>query len=144
MISFKNVPLEPDEHYLFLIPEPLKNEVIDYMREAGIACTGRNWNTFVENRRDPYSVLPEYKEEIAAARERFEKKGYCNTTCIGAIESQVKPDILFEKCLEFFGDTIDPDYEQRKAEQEAKSQEAYETSYKNWLQEGQIPVDSGK
>lgn len=144
MISFENIKQDPNKNYLFFLPEPLKAEVIRQMRKDGIEARSRNWKDFAANPRDPYDSLPEYKEAIDLTRSNFEKMGYKNTTCIGAIVSHVPSNVLWGKCGEFYGQGIDPDYEQARVESQIRSDRTYEECYKDWLPEGTIPVAGGR
>lgn len=140
MISFDNLT-ETGRTCLFLIPEPLKPDVMDAIKASGFPCESVSFKDLCSTK-DPYDVKPQYREAVNITRRNFEQAGYQNTTCIGGIKTNLDPNELFRKCLEFFGDTIDPDYEQQQLEAEAESRQMYETCYKEWLDEGQLPVET--
>jgi len=103
MITFSDVK-RTGKRNTFFLPEPIKQEILPYLREAGIPYRTLNWNKI------PDDMIPK-KEK---AREWYESVGYDYRIHIGAIISDIDPSDMFHKSLLFFGDTIDPDYQKQK------------------------------
>ena len=59
---------------------------------------------------------------------------------MGILQVPIQSDIMFQQICQFFGPQIDPDCAIQKQNIEKKSDEMYEKCYKDWLQEGEIPV----
>ena len=131
MISFDDLKLT-DTETLFFIPEVIKSAVLHEFKKSGIPY--QNISAFDLD-------YQKYKTILENTAARFTQAG-CQTSShtVGAILSKASPEDLFQKCLLFFGETIDPDYKKMLDEWQRKSDESYERDYKNWLREGEIPV----
>lgn len=118
MITFSDVK-RTGKRNTFFLPEPIKQEILPYLQEAGIPHWYLKWNE------TPYDMIPK-KEK---AREWYESVGYDYGTYMGAIISDIDPSDMFHKSLLFFGDTIDPDYKKQKEENKKEAQEIYKKQY---------------
>lgn len=89
-------------------------------------------------------IQPVYKKNVEDAREKYRDAGYQNVRCRAAIITHISPDDFYAMTLQFFGNTMDLDFasEQRLAKE--KSDALYESSYKDWLPEGTLPVCDNK
>lgn len=104
MIQFiQNYPLEKDKQ-IFFPPQLIMSEVHPILREHHIEFETIYW-------RDVNKDL--YREELIKAQEWFEEHG-CeeNLECMSAIVSYVNAQDLYDLCLQFFGSTIDLDYQE--------------------------------
>lgn len=59
---------------------------------------------------------------------------------MGILQVPIQSDVMFQQICQFFGPQIDSDFAIQKQNIEKKSDEMYEKCYKDWLQEGEIPV----
>ena len=128
MISFQNIAITQDMHDC-LIPEDLKADVIYYLKKAHI----------------PYKSIPCKEVEDGPAKEKainqYRQAG-CRSHlhCMGVLQVPIQSDVMFQQICQFFGPQIDSDFAIQKQNIEKKSDEMYEKCYKDWLQEGEIPV----
>lgn len=123
MITFNDLRLTDKEHTIF-VPMVLLPEIADYLEKENIKYKSINWR----------NIPKEMESKKLAAAKRFKNAGHTSTTCMGAIVSNVDPEHLFQKCLLFFGDTIDPDYKSEMDFYEEKAHETYEKCYKPTLE----------
>ena len=89
-------------------------------------------------------IQPIYKKNVEDAREKYRDAGYQNVRCIGAIITRISPDDFYAMTLQFFGDTMDLDFAREQRLAKEKSDAFYESSYKDWLPEGTLPVCDNK
>lgn len=59
---------------------------------------------------------------------------------MGILQVPIQSDVMFQQICQFFDPQIDSDFAIQKQNIEKKSDEMYEKCYKDWLQEGEIPV----
>ena len=72
---------------------------------------------------------------------QYRKQGSdSNLEVMGILRTPIPSAALFHAVCQLFGKHIDPDYQTERLQKEAIAKETYETCYKPFLQEGQIPI----
>lgn len=129
MISFQNLPRTETWHDTYL-PEDLKGETIRYLKQANIPYKNIAWTD---------AAIDEKQKRIMA--HQYRKQGSdSNLEVMGILRTPIPSTALFHAVCQLFGKHIDTDYQTERLEKEAIAKETYETCYKPFLQEGQIPV----
>lgn len=129
MISFQNLPRTTTWHNTYL-PEDLKSETIRYLKQANIPYKNISWTD---------AAIDETQKRIMA--HQYRKQGSdSNLEVMGILRTPIPSTALFHAVCQLFGKHIDPDYQTERIQKEAIAKETYETCYKPFLQEGQIPI----
>lgn len=143
MITFENITQTKSVYTQFL-PILLIPLITPYLKKADIPFKTLGLEDLTVDHQLTGEIQPVYKKNVEDAREKYRNAGYQNVRCIGAIITHISPDDFNTMTLQFFGDTMDLDFasEQRLAKE--KSDALYESSYKDWLPEGTLPVCDNK
>lgn len=124
-----NMLKRTNDTHLFFLPEPLIAELCYRLRDANIPYKAMSWEDLVTEPYNPKSVLPQYKQSVEHACQKYKTAGYKDINCIGAIESKISNDSLYAMTLLFFGETIDPDYKKQQDELAAIAKRHYYEAY---------------
>lgn len=129
MISFQNLPRTETWHDTYL-PEDLKGETIRYLKQANIPYKNIAWTDHCIDEKQKRIMAHQYRKQGSDS----------NLEVMGILRTPVPSTALFHAVCQLFGKHIDTDYQTERLEKEAIANETYETCYKPFLQEGQIPM----